>query len=60
MAIVVMAGAAHAIQVWSSMASREVILPDKTIINAYLKLTGGQDTGLTCLEFLTWWWEESL
>jgi hypothetical protein len=51
----VVSGAAHIIQVWSSMAAREVILPDKTVLDTYLKLTGGQDTGLSVLAFLNWW-----
>ena len=56
----VMAGASHMIQVWSSMAAREVVLPDKTVIDTYLKLTGGQDTGLNVLSFLTWWWKNPI
>ena len=51
----VVAGAAHMIQTWSANAAREAIIPDKTIINTYLKLTGGADTGLNMLEFLKFW-----
>lgn len=51
----VVSGAAHIIQVWSSMAAREVILPDKVVLDTYLGLTDGQDTGLSVLPFLNWW-----
>lgn len=52
----VLAGAAHMIQTWTANAGRhEVITPDKKIIDTYLKLTGGQDTGLNMLAFLNYW-----
>lgn len=51
----VVAGAAHMIQAWSANAGREAVLPEKTVINTYLKLTGGADTGLNMLEFLKFW-----
>lgn len=51
----VVAGAAHMIQTWSANAGREVVLPEKTVINTYLNLTGGEDTGLNMLEFLKFW-----
>ncbi len=52
----VVCSAAHMIQVWSANAGRrEVINPDKKIIDTYLMLTGGQDTGLNMLAFLNYW-----
>jgi hypothetical protein len=52
----VVAGAAHMIQTWTVNAGRrEVITPDQTVVAQYLKLTGGQDTGLNMLAFLNHW-----
>ena len=52
----VVAGAAHMVQTWTANAGRhETIIPDKQVIDAYLKLTGGQDTGLNMLAFLDYW-----
>jgi hypothetical protein len=52
----VIAGAAHMRQTWTANAGRrEIITPDKTIIKQYLKLTGGQDTGLNMLATLNYW-----
>ena len=51
----VVAGASHMIQTWSANAGREQVFADKTVINAYLKLTGGADTGLVMLDFLKFW-----
>ena len=52
----VVCGAAHMMQTWTANAGRhEVITPDKTIVDAYLKITGGQDTGLNMLDFLNHW-----
>jgi hypothetical protein len=49
-------GPAHMKQVWTANAGRrEVITPDKQVIAAYLKLTGGLDTGLNLLEMLKAW-----
>jgi len=49
------AGAAHMIQTWSANAGREVITPDKVVVNTYLKYTGGQDSGVYLLDFLKYW-----
>ena len=52
----VRAGAAHMRQTWTANAGRkEIITPDQQVIEDYLKLTGGQDTGLSMLEFLKYW-----
>lgn len=52
----VVAGAAHMVQVWTGNAGRKPqIIPEKTVVDTYLKLTGGEDTGLYLLEFLKYW-----
>ena len=52
----VCAGAAHMRQTWTANAGQyELITPDKDVIAQYLKLTGGQDTGLNMLAFLNVW-----
>ena len=51
----VVAGAAHMIQTWSANAGKEAVILEKTVIDTYLKLTGGTDTGLNMLEFLKFW-----
>lgn len=52
----VVVGAAHMIQTWTANAGRrELSFSDKTIVDAYLRLTGGQDTGLNMLAFLNHW-----
>jgi hypothetical protein len=52
----VAAGAAHMIQTWTANAGRrEIITPDQKVVEEYLKLTGGQDTGLNMLAFLNHW-----
>ena len=57
----VVAGAAHMRQTWTANAGRhEVITPDQTVINQYLKLTGGQDTGLDLLSFLNHWRQKGI
>ncbi|MHB8084293.1 MAG: hypothetical protein ACYDHZ_00505 [Dehalococcoidia bacterium] len=50
----VIAGAAHRVQSWTAMAAREQIIPEKTVVDTYLKLTGGADTGLCIQAFLDW------
>ncbi len=52
---VVANGAARPIQVMSANAAREQIIPDQKVIDTYLSLTGGQDTGLNTLAFLKYW-----
>ena len=57
----VVAGASHMIQTWTANAGRhEVITPDQTVINQYLKLTDGQDTGLDLLSFLNVWRQKGI
>lgn len=56
----VVAGAGHTVQRWTSNAGHEVILPDKTIVDTYLKLTGGVDSGLYLLDFLRYWRKNGL
>jgi hypothetical protein len=56
----VVSGATHFIQVWSSMAGREVILSDNVVERTYFNLTGGIDSGLNVLEFLRWWKDNSI
>ena len=52
----VIAGAAHMIQTWTANAGgHEVIIPNKQVVDTYLKLTGGRDTGLNMLAFLNHW-----
>lgn len=52
----VVAGAAHMIQTWTANAGRrEIVTPDPKVIAEYLKVTGGQDTGLNMLAFLNHW-----
>lgn len=52
----VAAGAAHMIQAWTANAGRkELVTPDQKVIAEYLRLTGGQDTGLNMLAFLNHW-----
>lgn len=52
----VLAGAAHMIQTWTANAGRrEISIPDRKVVDTYLKLTGGQDTGLNMLAFLNYW-----
>ncbi len=60
LSLCVVAGAAHMIQVWSSMAAREVILPDGVVERTYFDRTGGVDSGLNVLEFLKWWRSDSI
>lgn len=51
----VICGAAHMHQVWTANAGKEVIIPDKTIIDTYFKFTGGVDSGLNLLPTLKTW-----
>ncbi len=52
----VVAGAAHMRQAWTANAGRrEIVTPDQKVIDEYLGLTGGQDTGLNMLAFLNHW-----
>jgi hypothetical protein len=56
----VVSGAVHMIQVWSSMAAREKILPDGMVERTYFDRTGGLDFGLHVLSFLKWWRSDSI
>jgi len=56
----VVSGAVHMIQVWTSMAARERILPDSMVERTYYDRTGGFDTGLNLLQFLKWWRSDSI
>ena len=56
----VVAGAAHTVQVWTSMAANEFIIPDHRIIKSYFGLTNGADSGLNVLEFLKFWRKNQL
>jgi hypothetical protein len=51
----VVAGAAHMVQAWSANASREHFIPEKKVVQTYLNLSGGADTGLNMLDFLKYW-----
>lgn len=51
----VVAAGGHVTQILTSTAANEVLPPDQTIVNIYLGMTGGADTGLYLVEFLDWW-----
>ena len=55
----VVSGAVHMVQVWSSMAAREQIIPDKDLLKVYNKMSPGDD-GLNVLSFLNHWRKNSL
>ena len=49
------ATAGHMIRAWTANDSKVVVLPDSRIIQTYLSLTGGGDTGLCVLDVLNYW-----
>ena len=48
-------GAAHMKQTWTANAGREIITPDKQLVDEYFMLTGNEDSGLVMLDFLKYW-----
>jgi hypothetical protein len=56
-----MAAAAHMIQSWNAETGQQMPVPaDKEVIAQYLKLTGGQDTGLVESQVLKTWMSKGL
>jgi hypothetical protein len=51
----VVVAAAHMIQTWTASSSKEHFISQKRVVDTYLELTGGADTGLSMLEFLKYW-----
>ena len=51
----VVAGAAHMIQTWSANSANECFITERKVVDTYLNLTGGVDSGLNMLEFLKYW-----
>lgn len=52
----VVASASHMIPVWTATAGRHTeTVPDQKVVDTYLKLTGGVDSGLYLLDFLRFW-----
>lgn len=49
------AAAGHHIQTWTANNGAMLTLTDKTIVDTYLYLTGGKDTGLAMLDVLNYW-----
>ncbi len=49
------AALAHAITVYRGLLGEVKIIPEQTVIDVYLQLTGGADLGLTALDVLNWW-----
>jgi len=57
----VVAGASHMIQTWTANAGRrEIKTSDKKVIDQYLNLTGGIDSGLNMLAFLNYWRQKGI
>lgn len=51
----VAAAGGHVTQILTATAANEVLPPDQTIIDIYLSITKGVDSGLYLIEFLDWW-----
>jgi len=51
----VMCGVAHAQTTWNGLIGKKKIMKESNVIKTYLKLTGGQDSGLSELETLKYW-----
>ena len=49
------AALAHAITVYQGLVKKKTILPSKSAVKLYLKLTGGVDSGLDELNVLNYW-----
>lgn len=56
----VVAGAAHMVQLWSAMNQNEIVFPEQMVVQLYMMLTRGQDTGLVMLDFLNYWRKQGL
>lgn len=55
------AGAAHQIMIWSSQVhGTPNVIPEQSVVDTYLKLSGGQDTGLVELDVLNSWRKDGL
>lgn len=49
------AGVAHLDTVNNGLVGRKAIMPAQDVTNLYFQLTGGQDSGLMCLDVLNYW-----
>ena len=45
----------HGQTTWNGLIGKKKIMPSASVIKAYLKLTGGEDTGLSELDTLKYW-----